>query len=50
MGRNTSYYEALGLEPGAVDADIAKQFRILALTYHPERNLQNQAEAIFIFS
>jgi curved DNA-binding protein CbpA len=33
MGKN--YYEVLGVPQNAPLSDIAKQFRVFALTYHP---------------
>jgi DnaJ-class molecular chaperone len=35
MGKN--YYEILGVAQNASNPDIAKRFRVLALTYHPKR-------------
>ena len=32
------YYEVLGVEKGASDADIKKAFRRIAMKYHPDRN------------
>lgn len=32
------YYEVLGVEKGASDADIKKAFRRVAMKYHPDRN------------
>jgi molecular chaperone DnaJ len=32
------YYEILGVEKGASDADIKKAFRRIAMKYHPDRN------------
>lgn len=36
------YYKILEVEPGAVEADIKKNFRKLALRYHPDTNGGNQ--------
>jgi curved DNA-binding protein CbpA len=35
MGKN--YYEVLGVPQNSSLPEIAKQFRVLALTYHPSR-------------
>jgi molecular chaperone DnaJ len=40
MGKK--YYEVLGLPQNAPLPEIAKQFRVLALTYHPSRQQADQ--------
>lgn len=40
MGKN--YYEVLGVPQNAPLPEIAKQFRVLALTYHPSRQQADQ--------
>jgi DnaJ-class molecular chaperone len=35
MGKN--YYDILGVSQNASNLEIAKRFRLLALTYHPKR-------------
>ena len=47
MGKN--YYKTLGVSADASYQDIAKQFRVLAITYHPLKNTANMAQANFKF-
>ena len=37
MGKD--YYATLGVATSASQPDIAKQFRMLALSYHPKRQI-----------
>ncbi|KAF3398479.1 Chaperone protein DnaJ [Penicillium rolfsii] len=43
------YYADLGLQPSAEAEDIKKQFRRLALKYHPDRNQGREQEVIAKF-
>ena len=47
MGKD--YYKTLGISPDASNQDIAKAFRVLAITYHPLKNAKNMAQANFKF-
>ena len=37
------YYLILGLSPNCTDTEIRKQYRKLAMKYHPDRNINNRA-------
>ncbi len=43
----SDHYAALGLVPSATGADIKKAFRQLAAQYHPDRNPDPNAAALF---
>lgn len=45
----TCYYELLGVERDATDADLKKAYRRKALQYHPDKNPDNAEEAAAIF-
>ena len=47
MGKD--YYRTLSVNADASYQDIAKQFRVLAITYHPLKNTENMAAANFKF-
>lgn len=42
-----SYYDALNVEPTATDSQIKKNFRKLAIKYHPDKNKSADAEKTF---
>lgn len=47
MGKD--YYGTLSVSSDASYQDIAKQFRVLAITYHPLKNADNMAQANYKF-
>ncbi|KAM9361432.1 dnaJ homolog subfamily B member 9-like isoform 1-T2 [Symphorus nematophorus] len=42
-----NYYETLNVEPTATDSQIKKNFRKLAIKYHPDKNKSTDAEKAF---
>ncbi len=47
MAAERDYYEVLGVERGASDADIKRAFRRLAQQWHPDVNKEPEADARF---
>ena len=48
MADKRDYYEVLGVQKGATDADLKKAYRVLAKKYHPDMNPGDaEAEAKF---
>lgn len=43
----TSYYDTLNVEPTATYSQIKKNFRKLAIKYHPDKNKSADAEKTF---
>jgi len=43
-----TYYEDLGLKPGATKAEIKSAYRKLVLQHHPDRSSDPQSKAIFL--
>ena len=49
MGKET-FYDVLGVGQDATTEEIKKRYRILALKYHPDKNLENTQEAAKMFN
>ena len=48
MGKD--YYSILGVDHKAPESEIAKKFRVLALAYHPDKNIHLMAKSNYHFS
>jgi len=42
------YYKILGLPPTSTEQEVKKQYRILVMKYHPDRNPDPKAQELFI--
>jgi len=50
MSTGKDYYKVLGVGADASFQDVAKSFRVLAITHHPLKNPDNMAQSNFKFS
>jgi DnaJ family protein A protein 2 len=45
MVKDTKYYDALGVDPSATDAQLKTAYKKGALKYHPDKNAHNPQAA-----